>query len=1010
MGRSERLVAALCLVGSALFFTTSSALAQAPSSNAFSAIRARSIGPAVMSGRVSDMAVVDTAPEKIYVGAAGGGVWKSTNGGVSFAPIFDEYPQSIGAIRIDQVRPDTVWVGTGEPWTRNSVSVGEGLFRTTDAGKTWLKVGLDSTERIAMIAIHPKNPATVFVAAPGPLFADSEHRGLYRTTDFGATWTKVLAGDGRTGCTDVVIDPKNPKLMLASLWSFRRTPYSFSSGGPAGGIYRSTDGGTTWTKMSKGLPTGDIGRVALAMSPKDSKLVYASVEAKESGLYVSTDGGVSWTRRYVGSAVDIRPFYFSRIVCDPNNKDVIYKHGVSLYRSDDGGMTFGAVANAAHSDHHAVWVDPANSDHLLIGTDGGVHESFDRGKSVRMFGNLPLGQFYHVTVDDQDPYRVYGGLQDNSSWYGPSRKPGGIANGDWNLVGGGDGFHVTVDRGNPDIVFWESQGGNIVRTNTKTGQSKTVAPKPDDGSLKLRYNWNSPIIRGTKPGVVYVGSQYVHRSTNLGDTWNRISPDLTTNDSTKLSQTESGGLTVDNSSAENHCTVFTIAESPRKESIIWAGTDDGNLQVTADGGSTWRNVVANVPGLPMNTWVSTVEPSAHHDSTCFVTFDGHMTGDMTTYVFMTTDLGTTWKPLATPNVKGYAHVVRQDPRAASSLYLGTENGLYISNNGGTSWIHFRNRLPMVAVRDIAVQEREQELVLATHGRGMYIIDNLDVLRSFDATSAAGDLTIIPPRPFPRTYGKPGNRWFGGDGEFSGEDKSDAPRIWYVLKEKHMRGNFVIRLKDTTGKVVRTVPASTRKGLNYIDLPLSRPAPISPRSKVSGAFGAFSGPLLDEGSYVLEFDKGGQIATTKIRIVTDTTLGFTASDMDQQKALMSDLTWMFEDLAITTYRVQSAIDTLALRQGADAAATRDSLVALNATLVNTRPSMMGLSGEEQLRETIAGLYGEVNGYLGRPGDTQGTHARELMSKVVKAREKGEKLIYGIITETRDQSEAYLRTSR
>ncbi|MFN4907759.1 MAG: WD40/YVTN/BNR-like repeat-containing protein [Bacteroidota bacterium] len=1009
MGRTNRLVAAPCLAV-ALFMTAVTMLqAQAPSSNAFSAIRARNIGPAIMSGRVSDMAVIDTAPKKIYVGAAGGGVWKSTNGGVSFTPIFDDYPQSIGAIRIDQARPDTVWVGTGEPWTRNSTSVGEGLFRTTDAGKTWSKIGLDSTERIAMIAIHPKSPSTVFVAAPGPLFHDSEHRGLYRTTDFGVTWNKVLAGDRRTGCTDVVIDPKNPKIMLASMWSFRRTPYSFTSGGSGGGIFRSTDGGTTWTKMSKGLPSGDVGRIAIAMSPVDPKTVYASVEAKESGLYVSTDGGLSWQRRYVGGAVDIRPFYFSRIVCDPKDKNVIYKHGVGLYRSDDGGMTFGTVANSAHSDHHAVWIDPANTEHLLIGTDGGVYESLDKGRSVRFFGNIPIGQFYHVTTDDQQPYKVYGGLQDNSSWFGPSRKPGGIGNGDWQLVGGGDGFHVVVDRGNPDIVFWESQGGNIVRTNTKTGQSKTVAPKPDDGSMKLRYNWNSPIVRGTKAGVVYVGSQYVHRSTDLGESWKRISPDLTTNDSTKLSQEESGGLTVDNSSAENHCTVFTIAESPRSESIIWAGTDDGNLQVTTDGGASWRNVTPNVPGLPKATWVSCVEPSSHADATCFVTFDGHMTGDMTTYVYMTTDMGATWKPLSAPYLKGYAHVVRQDPRRSSSLYLGTESGLYISNDNGQSWTHFRNKLPMVAVRDLAVQSREEELVVATHGRGLYIIDNLDVLRSFDPKSQTEDITIVPPRPVQRTFGVGGSRWFGGDADYVGEDKSLAPRVWYILKDKHMRGNFVLRLKDSTGKMIRTLPASTRKGLNVVDLPVSRMAPISPRSKVGGAFGTLNGPILDEGTYTLEFDRGGQISSVPVTIVTDTTLGFSVEEMQQQKMLMRDLHVMYEDLAVTTYRVQSAIDTLAARSSTDAS-VRDSLVALNATLVNTRPGMMGLTGEEQLREVISGLYGEVNGYLGRPGDTQLALAAKLAERVTSAKQRGEQLVQGIITESREQSEAYLRTSR
>ncbi|HBB25572.1 MAG TPA: glycosyl hydrolase, partial [Bacteroidetes bacterium] len=790
---------------------------------------------------------------------------------------------------------------------------------------------------------------------------------------------------------------------------FRRTPYSFSSGGPGGGIFRSTDGGTTWTKMSKGLPSGDVGRIAIAMSPVDPKTIYASVEAKESGLYVSTDGGLSWQRRYVGGAVDIRPFYFSRIVCDPKDKNVIYKHGVGLYRSDDGGMTFGTVASSAHSDHHAVWIDPANTEHLLIGTDGGVYESLDKGRSVRFFGNIPIGQFYHVTTDDQQPYKVYGGLQDNSSWFGPSRKPGGIGNGDWQLVGGGDGFHVVVDRGNPDIVFWESQGGNIVRTNTKTGQSKTVAPKPDDGSMKLRYNWNSPIVRGTKAGVVYVGSQYVHRSTDLGESWKRISPDLTTNDSTKLSQEESGGLTVDNSSAENHCTVFTIAESPRSESIIWAGTDDGNLQVTTDGGASWSNVTPNVPGLPKATWVSCVEPSSHADATCFVTFDGHMTGDMTTYVYMTTDMGATWKPLSAPYLKGYAHVVRQDPRRSSSLYLGTESGLYISNDNGQSWTHFRNKLPMVAVRDLAVQSREEELVVATHGRGLYIIDNLDVLRSFDPKSQTEDLSIVPPRPVQRTFGVGGSRWYGGDADYVGEDKSLAPRVWYILKDKHMRGNFVLRLKDSAGKVLRTIPASTRKGLNVIDLPISRTAPISPRSKVGGAFGTLSGPILDEGTYTLEFDRGGQISSVPVTIVSDTTLGFSIEEMHQQKMLMRDLHAMYEDLAVTTYRVQSAIDTLAARTSTDAS-VRDSLVALNATLVNTRPGMMGLTGEEQLREVISGLYGEVNGYLGRPGDTQLTLAAKLAERVKSAKQRGEQLVQGIITESREQSEAYLRTSR
>ncbi|MBM4179144.1 MAG: glycosyl hydrolase [Ignavibacteria bacterium] len=970
-------------------------------------LRPRSIGPATMSGRVSDLDVVNGKPNIIYVGAAAGGIWKSINGGVSFEPVFDDFPQSIGTIHIDQDHPDTVWVGTGESWTRNSVSYGKGLYRTTDAGKTWTSAGLDSTERISMVAIHPRNPSIVFVAAPGPLFHDSPHRGLYRTTDFGTSWTNVLPGDMRTGCTDVLIDPQDPDRMLASLWTFRRTPYSFVSGGPIGGIYSSNDAGKTWQKVSAGLPTGDIGRVALARSPKNPNLIFASIEAKESGMFVSTDGGKSWTRRYTGSAVDIRPFYFSRIVCDPSNDSILYKCGINLYRSDDQGNIFSVTANSAHSDHHAVWIDPKNSEHIIIGTDGGVYESFNKGKSVRFYGNLPIGQFYHVATDNRTAFNVYGGLQDNGSWAGPSSKPGGIANGDWKFVGGGDGFYVVPDRGNADIVVWESQGGNIVRNNLATGEEKTIAPKPDDGSLKLRYNWNAPIVRGNRAGVLFVASQYLYKSTNAGEDWKRISPDLTTNDSLKLGQDDNGGLTLDNSSAENHCTIFTISESQRDSLVIWAGTDDGNIQITRDGGTSWKNVASFIQGVPKGSWVTCVEPSVYQDGECYVTLDNHMYGDMRTYVAHTTDYGATWTTLATSAVTGYAHVVRQDHSNPKLLFLGTEDGLFLSFSGGTSWLHVTSSFPRTPVRDLELQDNQNALAIATHGRSLYILDNVDVLRGIDVSADQAPVTVIKPKPFMRRYANSGGGWFGGDADYVGQSKSQAPLLWYVLREKHVKGSFVIRIKDASGTVIRTLPASGRKGVNMVELALSYQAPLSPKSEVGGVFGTFSGPLLPSGRYTVELDKAGEIYTTTIDVVPDTTLGHSATDIALQYQTMQAMYELYEQLAVTTERVQVLIKQLeSTHDSLGNTTVFNALVELNKTLVNTKQG--AVTGEEQIREKLAGLYGEVNGYLGRPGAMQLALLEELRKRIMQATNEAEKLLSGRLTESREQTFARLKS--
>lgn len=938
-------------------------------------LRVRSIGPAVTSGRISDIAVVDTAAHTFYVGAAGGGVWRTTNGGVTFESVFDEHPQSIGAITIDQKHPDTVWVGTGESSTRNSVSIGAGIFRTTDKGRTWINCGLDSTERIARIAIDPNNSKTVFVASPGPLFADSDHRGLYRTTDLGSSWTKVLAGDARTGCSDVVIDPKNPKNVFASMWSFRRTPYSFVSGGPGSGIFRSTDGGQTWTRLTKGLPSENLGRIAIAMSPLDSKLLFASIEAKESSLYVSTDGGLSWERRYSGSVVDIRPFYFSRLICDPVNKDVIYKCGIQMYRSQDAGRTFSTIASSAHGDHHAVWIDPENPEHIILGTDGGVYESMEQGKSVRFMQNLPVAQFYHVITDDARPFNLYGGMQDNGSWRGPSNVDGGITNHDWKFIGGGDGFYVVPERADASVVYWESQGGNIKRTNLLSKETKNVAPTPDDGTLKLRYNWNTPIVRGSAPGVLYVGSQYLHKTTDRGDTWKRMSPDLTTNDS------------------ENHCTIYSIAESPRNIHVVWVGTDDGNLQLTRDGGGTWTNVTPPDLVLPSATCVSYIDASSIDEGSCYVAFDGHMNGNMHAYVAHTTDFGENWTFLPTLEVKGYAHVIRQDPVNPSLLYLGTEEGLWLSLDAGSHWIAFRNNLPRVAVRDIAFQERDHALAIATHGRGMYVMDNLNVLRAIDPKKITGDVSILPTVPAVRRQAQGAGRWCGGDAEYVGESLSEAARVWYVLQDQHVKGDFTIMIKDSLGQVIRTVPASTRKGLNSVELPLRQPAPLTAHSKVSAAMGTLMGPLLSEGRYFIELIKAGVLSITTIDVITDSAYGHSADDRSVQQKLIEQLYRLNEDLAITVARIETMQDTLRLRLVSDSS---------RQAVDNGSPALL-----DSLAETLAGLFGEVNAYLGRPSASQLSLANTLADKVNQATLRVEGLLAAVKSESRQETELRLR---
>ncbi len=956
----------------------------------FGAVRARSIGPAIMSGRVSCLDVVDDNPRVIYVGAASGGVWKSTNAGVNFSPVFDDHPQCIGSITIDQARPDTVWVGTGEVWVRNSVSVGTGLYKTVDGGEKWKCVGFEDSERIAEIIIHPKDPDVVWVAVLGHLWNANEQRGLYKTTDGGETWRRVLYVNDSTGCTDIAIDPKKPKVLYAAMWQFRRQADFFTSGGPGSGLYKSTDGGESWKQLTDGLPEGELGRIALAVSPAEPERVYATVEAEKSALYRSENRGKQWTRISDGSAVKGRPFYFSLLIADPQDPDRIYKTSTLLHYSRDGGKTFNIVGGRVHVDYHAMWINPRDPHHIIVGNDGGAYVTYNRGGGWIHMGTLPISQFYRVSVDDADPYNVYGGLQDNGSWMAPSRSPSGIRNRDWEVLGGGDGFAVHVDRKNPDLVYWEYQGGNILRRHMSTGESKEIKPTPAADEPDYRFNWNTPIaLSPSDPERLYAGSQFLHRSLDHGESWQRISDDLTTDDKQKQRQLESGGLTIDNTTAENHCTLFSICESPLDKQVIWVGTDDGNVQVTDSDGASWRKVNDAIDGVPACTWVSFIEASWHERETAFVVFDGHYTGDMETYVYRTRDLGASWQRLDTDQVEGFARVIRQDPVNPDLLYLGTEFGLYITLDGGRHWARFEEDLPQAAIHDLAIQHRESALVIGTHGRGVYIIDDVRPLRQLTREALAADIVLLESPPSILRVPRFGTAPYG-DNQFVGSNPREYGKIVYYLKQRHMFGPMNIEIFDPEGELLKTLPAGKRKGINVVNWRMRlKPPRVPPSSTLDPmtSFAAAFGPEAPAGTYTYVLTKSEQTYSGTLDLVYDPDSPHSAEDRAAQQevvrqlyALQSRLGYVSDAMKEVRDDARERVEELA---GEDVTtedtSSEDPLQTALETFADQVDEMIssimvteevqGIHGDRKLREKVLRLYGTVIGYGGRPTSSQ-----------------------------------------
>ena len=975
-------------------------------SSTFGGLRARGIGPAVMSGRIAAIDAVPTDPLQIYIGSASGGVWKSIDAGLTFKPIFDDHVQSIGAIRIDTSNPETVWVGTGEPWTRNSVSVGRGVYKSMDGGDNWTLVGLEDTERIGAIRIDSKHPDTVFVCAVGHLWNDHEARGVYKTTDGGESWEKVLYVDERTGCADLDIDPQEPNIVYAAMWEHRREPDFFSSGGPGSGLYKSSDGGTTWKRLESGLPQGTLGRIAVAVAPSRPSTVYATVESEKTALYRSDDVGESWTEVNTSGNVVMRPFYFSELVVDPKDHRRVYKPGFFLTVSEDAGKSFSAMISmssfsiSVHPDHHALWVNPNNPQEVLLGTDGGVYMSQDGSNNWRHLSILPVSQLYHVSHDMEWPYNVFGGLQDNGSWSGPSLKPGGIQNSDWKNVGFGDGFWVLADPTDDNTLYVEYQGGMFMRVNEKLGEIKAIRPFAREGEEKLRFNWNTPMhVSPNEPGTVYYGSQYLHRSRDRGESWETISPDLTTDDPARQRQAKSGGLTVDNSTAENNTTIYSISESPKAAGTIWVGTDDGLVQLTRDHGETWTNVTAGLiaadNGVAEGSWVSSVHASPHDAATAFVTFDDHRRGDMATYVFKTTDHGATWTSLVTDEIEGYAWVIKQDPVRPDILYLGTEFGLYITLDGGRQWARFTENLPKVAVHDIVVHPREHDLILATHGRGIYILDDLTALRALTPEILEQDVALLPNRPSVMVTT---TQLFGFSGDaYAGETLPESAFITYYLKKRHLFGDLKIEVYGEDGGLITTLPASKRRGMNRAEWPMRLKAPKMPAATT--LVPAFLGPRVLEGKYKIKLIKGKTTLEGEVELVPDPRTPHSAEDrrLQQELALalyhrLADMTYLTETLSGLRDQARERADVEGLRK-ADADKLRafaDRLESIRGGMVSTSDAGM-ISGDEKLREHLGSLYGDITSYDGRPSAGQLERKEALFVKLDLEEKKVEDLL-------------------
>lgn len=972
-------------------------------SGMFGVLEARQFGPGTMSGRISAIeGVIKDEGKTLYVGTAGGGIWKSTNSGASYKSIFDKYCQSIGAIAINQKDPAIIYAGTGESNMRNSVSYGNGMYKSTDGGDNWKKIGLDSTEHISKIMIHPENPEILFVAVPGALWSKSKHRGLYKSSNGGETWEKIFYIDENTGCADLLIDPTNPNILFISMWQFRRQPYSFNSGGNTSGLYKSNDGGKTFKEIKNGLPSKPFGRIAMTLAPSDPKQMLAIVESSKTGLYISSDGGETWKSQSATLNVTARPFYFSTIVIDPKDPKRVYRPAFQFAYSSDGGYSFSEASydgGWVHSDMHALWINPINTNIMYVGTDGGVYMSIDKGVTWQFNHGLPVGQFYHATYDLKEPYNIYGGLQDNGSWMAPSASPGGIGNGNWDRVNGGDGFWTIPDV-DGKTVYSEYQGGNMFRTDLVTMKGEYIQPQKTSKDDKLRWNWNTPIVTGTKnPKNLYVGAQYLYKSTDQGRNWKRISGDLTTNDKIKQKQEESGGLSADNTSAENHCTIFTLAESSLDENIIWVGTDDGNLQYTTDGGITWTNVSPAIVkcGIAKQAWVSSIQPSQFDKNTVYATFENHMYGDFNTYLAKSSDMGKTWKRLNSKEFTGFAHKIKEDLVNKDLLFLGTEMGLFASLDGGENWFRMKNNIPEYAlVRDLQIHPKTHDLIVCTHGRGIFVIDDIRAMRNLTKEVWEQDFYLFPIEDLVLNNGKYG--WGGPEvsGGWSTGNPPSHPSITYYLKQRLNSGKIEIEVYDSNNNLLQTLPGTIRKGLNkvYWNMRGTPPKVAAGSTKMDGA--GFTAPMVLPGKYRVKVKVKDKDYESTVNCVHDKD-NKDLSEEDrklvydkamQLKGLYTELNNIVD--TVNLYQTTLKADTVAFKKNKNAQVFYNDLQKVKSQLMAVTKTSI-FADEERLREKISKLYGSFCGMESKPNATQLESIDDLVAEYKKEKSEYEKVV-------------------
>jgi photosystem II stability/assembly factor-like uncharacterized protein len=850
-------LASLIALGSSAFLAQS-VLAQTPARDPIaSALRSvpwRSIGPANNAGRISVVAGVPGDPSTYYVAGANGGIIKTTNGGVTFRPIFDRQDiASIGAIAVAPSDPNVIYVGTGEGNPRNNASIGDGMYKSVDAGENWTKIGLEKTDKIARIVVDTRNPDNVYVCALGREWGPNEDRGVFRTSDGGRTWKKSLYVDPQTACSDISADPNNFNIVYAGMYTYRRWAWYFDSGAGNTAVYKSVNGGDTWERLSgadrnRGLPREDMDRIGIAVAPSDPSIVYVISETKTQGqLWRSDDAGDSWRTVSSDRNISFRPFYYSDIRVDPANPNRIFALSGSLYLSEDGGTTFRTIAQGVHGDHQAMWIDPLNPKRILEGSDGGWQRSFDGGRTWEVENTFAFTQFYHVNYDLQKPYMMCGGLQDNGTWCGPQiGLYGGIRKNDWFTISGGDGFAGVPDLEKPWIVYSDAQGGMIYVTDMRSGTQKQIYPYPNRvGSVgdamighKYRFNWNSPIAVSVKePGAVYFGGNVLFKSRDYGQSWQVISPDLTTNNPEK--QKSSGGsIVTDNTAAEFHCTIISIAVSELDPNVIWVGTDDGNVQVTRDGGRSWNNVFTNVPGLKPNAWIPTVEASHFDVGTAYIAADHHQDDDYAPYAYMTTDFGRTWKPIMgdLPRSAAWVHVVREDRKNRNLLFIGTEMGLWASWDRGAHWYSMRGDLPIVQVRDLQIHPRENDLIVATHGRGMLVLDDIGWLQNLN-TAVTADATLFDVRDAVNwnDWNRDGNL---GQKAWSAPNPPNGALITYYLRAQQPVA-LTITEKGST-QVVRRLNAPSTAGMNRVAWDLTYDAPAADGGGGGGGGGRGAG--------------------------------------------------------------------------------------------------------------------------------------------------------------------------